>query len=47
MLEKDGVQSFEATEASADEWVKKIREKWEATLLPQGKISNIVSIDVP
>ncbi|KAK7958791.1 hypothetical protein LTR80_006928 [Exophiala xenobiotica] len=38
-LEKDGVESFEATEASADEWVEKIRERWEATLLPQAKIS--------
>lgn len=39
MLEQDGVKSFAATEESADEWVEKIRERWEATLLPQGKIS--------
>jgi hypothetical protein len=43
-LEDDGVQTFEATEQSADEWVEKIREIWEATLLPQGKISELVSI---
>lgn len=38
-LEDEGVESFEATEVSADDWVEQIREKWNATLFPKGKIS--------
>ena len=38
-LENDKVESFEATEASADEWLEMVREKWDATLFPKGKIS--------
>ncbi len=35
----DGIETLEPTEEAADTWVEKIRERWEATLLPQGKIS--------
>lgn len=35
----DGVETMEATEEAADSWVEKVRERWDATLLSQGKIS--------
>lgn len=35
----EGTETIEATSEAADQWVEKIRERWEATLLPQGKIS--------
>lgn len=38
-LENDKIESFEATEASADEWLKMVAEKWDATLLSKAKIS--------
>jgi hypothetical protein len=38
-LENDKIESFEATEASADKWLKMVREKWDATLFSKGKIS--------
>ncbi|KEF62522.1 uncharacterized protein A1O9_00495 [Exophiala aquamarina CBS 119918] len=42
MLKKmlaEGVETMEAKEETAEGWCAKIRESWEATLLPQGKIS--------
>jgi hypothetical protein len=38
-LENDKIESFEGTEASADEWLKMVGEKWDATLISKGKIS--------
>jgi len=38
------VASFEATEEATDKWVEQIKEKWEATLLPQAKISASTSL---
>lgn len=38
----DGVETLEAREEAADSWVEKVRERWEATLLPQGKISILI-----
>lgn len=35
----EGTETIEPTSEAADQWVEKIRERWEATLLPQGKIS--------
>lgn len=35
----EGIETLEPTEEAADSWVKKIGERWEATLLPRGKIS--------
>ncbi|OCT50042.1 hypothetical protein CLCR_06621 [Cladophialophora carrionii] len=43
----EGVDTIEATEESANDWVEKIRERWEATLLPQGKISLLFPGDIP
>ncbi|KAF3406344.1 Baeyer-Villiger monooxygenase [Talaromyces pinophilus] len=38
-LETDKIKSFEATEASADEWLEMVRDEWDATLFSKGKIS--------
>lgn len=38
-LETDKIKTFEATEASADEWLGMVREEWDATLFSKGKIS--------
>ena len=35
----EGIETMEATEEAANDWVGKIRERWETTLLPRGKIS--------
>lgn len=42
----EGIETIEATEEAANDWVKKIRERWEATLLPQGKISPLFPCDL-
>ncbi|KIV88652.1 hypothetical protein PV10_08316 [Exophiala mesophila] len=42
----EGIETMEATEEAANDWVEKIREKWEATLLPRGKISLLYSLAI-
>ncbi|KAJ9611625.1 hypothetical protein H2200_004809 [Cladophialophora chaetospira] len=35
----EGIETLEPKNEAADRWVEKIRERWDTTLLPQGKIS--------